>query len=73
MAFDSSALQSEFEKWFSKLKANDQKLSDMINEQVDNIDEVVATKEVLKKIWLQGDDWVLNYLAPKKVSENECI
>jgi len=73
MAFDSSALESEFEKWFAKLKANDQKLVDMINQDMDNINEVVATKEVLKKIWLRGDNWVLNYLAPKKVSEYECI
>ena len=56
MAFDSSALESEFEKWFAKLKANDQKLVDMINQDMDNINEVVATKEVLKKIWLRGDD-----------------
>ena len=56
MAFDSSALESEFEKWFAKLKANDQKLIDMINQDVDNINEVVAIKEVLKKIWLRGDN-----------------
>ena len=73
MAFDSLALESEFKKWFAKLKANNQKLIDMINQDIDNINKVVAIKEVLKKIQLRGDNQVLNYLALKKVSKYKCI
>jgi hypothetical protein len=50
IAFDPSSLQSEFKKWFVKLKANNQKLADIINTEVDNINKVVTTKDVLKKI-----------------------